>query len=59
MFNAEEYSCLLPAMVNDWRLNWYESSGSTDEMFPFGVVQVRLVMSFRNMLQKCVNFKPF
>ena len=43
--NAEEgpstYNCLFPAMINDWRRQWFESTRmATDPFFPFGFVQV-------------------
>eukprot|EP01084_Bolivina_argentea_P254232 427379_1 len=36
---ATEYECAFPLMINVWRQNWNQSSG-TDVMFPFGYVQL-------------------
>lgn len=38
--HADDYACLLPQMVADWRIGWREGSGTTDPSFPFGVVQL-------------------
>ena len=43
--NAErplyDYNCTFPAMIDDWRSKWYDSTQhNTDPMFPFGFVQV-------------------
>ena len=43
--NAERYThsynCTFPAMIDDWRAKWYESTEhNTDAVFPFGFVQV-------------------
>ena len=45
--NAKHYSnpykCMFPAMIDDWRDKWYQATGkSTDKVFPFGFVQVRI-----------------
>ena len=54
--NAErplyDYNCTFPAMIDDWRSKWYESTQhNTDATFPFGFVQVRISWKFRY----CVN----
>ena len=39
--NPELYACVFPAMIKDWRRKWFESTnGTTEELFPFGFVQV-------------------
>ena len=41
LYNSEIYSGTFPEMINDWRKKWCEGTGgSTDQMFPFGFVQV-------------------
>ena len=35
------YNCTFPAMIDDWRAKWFEGTNkATNEMFPFGFVQV-------------------
>ena len=35
------YNCTFPAMIDDWRVKWFDGTGSlTDRVFPFGFVQV-------------------
>ncbi|XP_028391993.1 sialate O-acetylesterase-like [Dendronephthya gigantea] len=46
--NAERplypYNCTFPAMIDDWRAKWYDSTThNTDETFPFGFVQLSAV----------------
>ena len=37
----DTYDCTFPALIDDWRAKWHEGShGNTNEMFPFGFVQV-------------------
>ncbi|XP_067674175.1 sialate O-acetylesterase-like [Haliotis asinina] len=37
----DRYNCTFPAMIDDWRLKFSESSGGqTSSMFPFGFVQI-------------------
>ena len=46
LYNSEIYSCIFQEMINDWRKKWFEGTGgSTDQMFPFGFVQVILEIS--------------
>jgi len=41
----DTYNCTFPAMIDDWRAKWYEGSHkNTNEMFPFGFVQVRNIL---------------
>lgn len=41
--NAKAYQCQFPAMIEDWRNQFYKrSDGQTSENFPFGFVQVNL-----------------
>ncbi|CAH1801235.1 unnamed protein product [Owenia fusiformis] len=37
--NAEQYACLFPAMINDWRAR-FNARGGTPGDFPFGFVQL-------------------
>ncbi len=39
-----KYNCTFPAMIRDWRTKWYQTTKQTDEMFPFGFVQVREII---------------
>ena len=40
--NIPVYSCMLEAMVRDWRNKWYHfTQGGTDQILPFGLVQVK------------------
>ncbi|XP_065890232.1 sialate O-acetylesterase-like isoform X1 [Dysidea avara] len=42
----DTYDCTFPAMIDDWRAKWYEGShGNTNQMFPFGFVQISTVGS--------------
>ena len=44
--NLERYACWQAAMIDDWRSKWSQkTSGLTDPVFPFGVVQVRMLRS--------------
>ncbi|XP_045171966.1 sialate O-acetylesterase-like isoform X2 [Mercenaria mercenaria] len=37
----DSYKCRFPAMIDDWRQKFHEGSrGQTDDMFPFGFVQL-------------------
>eukprot|EP01084_Bolivina_argentea_P254237 427385_1 len=36
---AGQYYCAMPTMINSWRQYWHSRS-DTDELFPFGVVQL-------------------
>lgn len=38
-YHTAYYNCTFPAMIDDWRKMFYISSG-TDNLFPFGFVQV-------------------
>ena len=39
--NRDIYDCTFPSMINNWRKKWSEATnGDTDEMFPFGFVQL-------------------
>ena len=39
--NRDIYDCTFPSMINNWRQKWYEATnGDTEEMFPFGFVQL-------------------
>jgi len=38
--NMNKYNCTFPAMIDDWRKKFHASS-DTDDLFPFGFVQVR------------------
>ena len=37
----KNYNCTFPAMIEDWRGSWYNSTNmKTEKLFPFGFVQV-------------------
>ena len=36
---SQNYACMMPALINDWRAHWSAASG-TDANFPFGIVQL-------------------
>nr|AAH84103.1 LOC495015 protein [Xenopus laevis] len=39
--NTDLYNCTFPALIEDWRLSFYEgTNGQTDRHFPFGFVQL-------------------
>ena len=39
------YNCTFPTMIDDWRAKWYQySGGQTDPLFPFGFVQVCILL---------------
>ncbi len=41
-YHTDLYNCTFPAMVADWRQNFYQGSGGHNErIFPFGFVQVQ------------------
>ncbi len=41
--NTHKYNCTFPAIISDWRLKFNQGSlGQTDNLFPFGFVQVTL-----------------
>ena len=41
---VSDYNCTFPAMIDDWRAKWYNSTQhNTDPMFPFGFVQLSSV----------------
>ena len=41
------YKCQFPAMITDWRQKFHNASdGETDIEFPFGFVQVDLIIYF-------------
>ena len=43
--SPDTYNCTFPAMIDDWRAKWFETTNkNTNEMFPFGFVQVCLVI---------------
>ncbi|XP_002124590.3 sialate O-acetylesterase-like [Ciona intestinalis] len=45
-YHNAEYACSFPAMIKDWRKNWYEGTGGqTHREFPFGFVQLSTVNS--------------
>ena len=37
--NRNKYQCTFPAMIDDWRKK-FSASSDTDQLFPFGFVQV-------------------
>lgn len=40
--HSVDYNCSFSAMIDDWRKKFHEHSlAQTDDMFPFGFVQVR------------------
>ncbi|XP_059123627.1 sialate O-acetylesterase isoform X1 [Peromyscus eremicus] len=40
-YNRDLYSCMFPALIEDWRQNFhYGSQGQTERFFPFGFVQL-------------------
>ena len=42
MYRTDMYNCTFPAMINDWRKEWFSGTyGATNLRFPFGFVQVR------------------
>ena len=41
--NMDLYNCTFPAMIDDWRKKFRQSSG-TSSLFPFGFVQVFLIL---------------
>ena len=39
--NRDIYDCTFASMIKNWRQKWYEATnGDTEEMFPFGFVQL-------------------
>ena len=36
---SQNYACMMPALVSDWRAHWPRSSGTAAD-FPFGIVQL-------------------
>ncbi|XP_055957670.1 sialate O-acetylesterase [Patella vulgata] len=39
--NSDQYACLFPSMIKDWRLKFHQASmGATNQNFPFGFVQL-------------------
>ena len=39
--NRDLYDCTFTSMINNWRQKWFEATnGDTEEMFPFGFVQL-------------------
>ena len=48
LINPDLYACTFPEMINDWRKKWHNSTkGSTEEQFPFGFVQVNILINFK------------
>ena len=44
-YRTDQYVCTFPAMINDWRDKWHHGTGGqTDPMFPFGFVQVQIII---------------
>lgn len=44
--NRDLYNCTFPNMIKDWRKSWLEGTGGhTDDLFPFGFVQLASVTS--------------
>ncbi|OBS82249.1 hypothetical protein A6R68_23758, partial [Neotoma lepida] len=40
-YNRDLYSCMFPALIEDWRQNFHSGSqGQTERFFPFGFVQL-------------------
>ncbi|KAL1781576.1 sialate O-acetylesterase [Sigmodon hispidus] len=40
-YNRDLYSCMFPALIDDWRQSFhYGSQGQTERVFPFGFVQL-------------------
>ena len=61
--NAElythSYNCTFPAMIDDWRAKWYESTQThTGNDFPFGFVQVCCTGYPRASISNVVPIKP-
>lgn len=52
VYRTAFYNCTFPAMIDGWRKEWHQSSlGKTDTNFPFGFVQVNLlVFQFRQLI---------
>ncbi|XP_065890778.1 sialate O-acetylesterase-like [Dysidea avara] len=47
----DTYNCTFPAMIDDWRDKWYEGSQkNTNELFPFGFVQLSTVGDSNNAM---------
>ena len=43
-YNRDVYNCTFPAMINDWRQQWYIGTDAhTQLFFPFGFIQVYAV----------------
>ena len=48
--HPDEYYCLFPSMIDDWRQKFHDGSqNQTSRNFPFGFVQV-LIKTFSNIL---------
>ena len=44
-YNYESYGCAVQQMVEDWRASWFANTPTMDEQFPFGEVQVHVLIS--------------
>ena len=54
--NPPKYNCTFPAMIADWREKWHQKSQQTDPMFPFGFVQVNIIIiKFSQLLKLFLN----
>ena len=48
------YNCTFPAMIDDWRKRFRQSSG-TSSLFPFGFVQVFLILTDFSLTVKAAS----